>query len=165
MDTKDLNKAYQLYHQKIYSFILHKTKSDFIASEVVQLSFIKLWDQRHKLDDSVSLELQLFGMARQVMIDELRKEATRYKYNRQSEQYPYTDSLMRMIESKDLLKHFEREVEAMPAMRKMVFNLSRKNGFSYQEIGEMLGISPRTVESHIAKALHTLKQYMFTVLL
>ncbi|TDQ08424.1 RNA polymerase sigma factor [Pedobacter metabolipauper] len=164
-DITAFNTAYRLYHKQIYSFILHKTQSEFIASEVVQLTFIRLWEKKNKLNDEVELQLQLFGMARQVMIDELRKEATRYKYNNQFNQYPYTDSLMKMIESKDLLKHFEREVEAMPTMRKMVFNLSRKNGFSYNEISEMLGISPKTVESHISKALTTLKQYMLTVLL
>lgn len=176
MDTDDLhtlkegdmtvfNTVYRLYHKQIYSFILHKTQSEFIATEVVQLTFIRLWEKRSTLSAQVALPLQLFGMARQVMIDELRKEATRHKYNSQSEQYPFTDSLMRMIEGKDLLRHFEREVEAMPAMRKMVFNLSRKNGLSYNEIAEMLGISPKTVENHIAKALSTLKQYMYTVLL
>lgn len=165
MNTTDFNTTYQLYHKQIYSFILQKTQSEFIATEVVQLTFIKLWEKRGTLNEAVELRIQLFGMARQVMVDELRKEATRYKYNRQFQQYPYTGSLMRMIESKDLLKHFEREVEAMPKMRKMIFNLSRKNGLSYNEIAEMLSISPRTVESHISKALSTLKQYMFTVML
>jgi len=164
-DMTAFNTAYRLHHKQIYSFILHKTQSNFIASEVVQLTFIKLWETRSKICESTTLQLQLFGMARQVMINELRKEASRYRYNNQSEQYPYTDSLMKMIESKDLLKHFEREVEAMPTMRKMVFNLSRKNGLSYNEIAEMLAISPKTVENHISKALSVLKQYMFTVLL
>lgn len=159
------NTVYRLYHKQIYGFIFHKTQSEFIATEVVQLTFIRLWEKRNSLAAETALPLQLFGMARQVMIDELRKEATRQKYNSQSEQYPYTDSLMKMIEGKDLLKHFEKEIEAMPAMRKMVFNLSRKNGLSYNEIAEMLGISPRTVEGHIAKALSILKQYMYTVLL
>ena len=163
-DMSAFNAVYHKHHKQIYSFIIHKTQSEFIASEVVQLTFIRLWEKKKVLSEKVELQLQLFGMARQVMIDELRKEATRYKYNNQAEQYPFTDSLMKMIESKDLLKHFEQEVAHMPAMRKMVFNLSRNNGLSYQEIAEMLGISPKTVERHIAKVLSRLKQYMYTVL-
>jgi len=159
------NNAYHDFHKQIYGFIFYKTQSDFVASEVVQLCFIRLWEKRSALKEDVTLDIQLFGMARQVMIDELRKEATRFKYNNQYEQHPFTDNLMKMIESRDMLQHFERELEAMPRMRKMVFDLSRKNGLSYAEIGDILGISTKTVESHIGKVLSRLKQYMYTILL
>ncbi|MGM9478738.1 sigma-70 family RNA polymerase sigma factor [Pedobacter sp. GSP4] len=159
------NGAYACYHRQIYGFVLKKTQSDYIATEVVQLCFIRLWEKRSTLNETLDLDIQLFGMARQVMIDELRRESIRLKYNNKSAQYPFTDNLMKMIESKDLLKRFEQEIETMPPMRKMVFNLSRDNGMSYAEIAEMLGISTRTVESHIGKVLSRLKHYMFTVLL
>ncbi|WP_231426410.1 sigma-70 family RNA polymerase sigma factor [Pedobacter sp. Leaf250] len=159
------NEAYSRYHQPIYQFIFKKTQSEYIATEVVQLCFIRLWEKRNSLSETTELNVQLFGMARQVMIDELRKESTRLKYNTQSSQYPFTDNLMKMIESKDMLKHFEQEIEAMPPMRKMVFNLSRDNGLSYLEIAEMLGISTKTVENHIGKVLSRLKHYMFTILM
>ncbi|MCX2474941.1 sigma-70 family RNA polymerase sigma factor [Pedobacter sp. MC2016-05] len=159
------NEAYTRYHGQIYQFVFKKTQSEYIATEVVQLCFIRLWAKRSALSEVVSLNVQLFGMARQVMIDELRKEATRLKYNTQSSQYPFTDNLMKMIESKDMLKHFKKEIDAMPPMRKMVFTLSRDNGLSYLEIAEMLGISTKTVESHIGKVLSRLKHYMFTILM
>lgn len=159
------NEAYSGYHALIYQFVFKKTNSDYIATEVVQLCFIRLWEKRDKLDESSALNVQLFGMARQVMIDELRKEATRLRYNSAAEQYPFTDNLIKMIESKDMLKHFEQEIEAMPPMRKLVFNLSRQNGLSYLEIAEMLNISTKTVESHIGKVLSRLKHYMYTLLL
>ena len=164
-DTAAFNNAYFRYHEQIYNFVFKKSQSDYIATEVVQLCYIRLWEKRNSLSETIALNVQLFGMARQVMIDELRKEATRLKYNTQSSQYPFTDNLMKMIESKDMLKHFEQEIESMPPMRKMVFNLSRDNGLSYLEIAEMLGISTKTVESHIGKVLSRLKHYMFTIFL
>lgn len=157
------NEAYSRYHKQIYQFVFKKTQSEYIATEVVQLCFIRLWEKRNSLNETIELNVQLFGMARQVMIDELRKESTRLKYNTQSSQYPFTENLMKMIESKDLLKHFEQEIESMPPIRKMVFNLSRDNGLSYLEIAEMLGISTKTVENHIGKVLSRLKHYMFTI--
>jgi RNA polymerase sigma factor (sigma-70 family) len=159
------NDAYFRYHQQIYSFVYKKTQSVHIATEVVQLCFIRLWESRKSLKEDLELNIQLFGMARQVMIDELRKESTRTKYNRASNDHPFTDNLMKMIESRDLLKHFELEIAALPPMRRMVFNLSRDNGLTYGEIGEMLGISTKTVESHIGKVLSRLKHYMYSILL
>lgn len=157
--------AYKKYHAQLYSFINYKTQSSFIAEEVVQLTFIRLWQQREKLDEKLGLDVQLFGMARQVMIDELRKEATRFKYNERYEQSPFTDNLIRMIESNDLLKHFDRELQELPPVRKMVFDMSRKQGLSHKEIAELLSISPKTVENHIGKVLSRLRQYMYTILL
>jgi len=164
-DLAVFNTIFSQYHSQIYSFIKLKTDSDFIATEVVQLTFIKLWEQREKLNEVVDLNLQLFGMARQVMIGELRKEATRFKYNSQSDQTPFSDSLIKIIESKDMLKHFEQEIENLPRIRKMVFNLSRKQGLSHREIAEILSISPKTVENHIGKVLARLKQYMYSIFL
>ena len=164
-DQSAFNDTYFRYHGQIYSFVFTKTQSEYIATEVVQLCFIRLWENRKSLKENIALNIQLFGMARQVMIDELRKEATRTKYNQASSVSPFTDNLMKMIESRDLLKHFEQEIESMPPMRKMVFNLSRDNGLSYAEIGEILGISTKTVESHIGKVLSRLKHYMYTILL
>ncbi|KLT64373.1 RNA polymerase sigma factor [Pedobacter sp. BMA] len=164
-DLTAFNHAYSLYHKQIYQFIFKKTQSEYIATEVVQLCFIRLWEKRKTLNEDTALNIQLFGMARQVMIDELRKETARLKYNNGSSQVPFTDNLMAMIESRDMLKHFEREIESMPPMRKMVFNLSRQNGLSYAEIAEMLGISTKTVEGHIGKVLSRLKSYMFTILM
>jgi RNA polymerase sigma-70 factor (family 1) len=159
------NSVYTQYHAQIYSFINHKTQSTFIAQEVVQLTFIRLWQKRETLQENVALNVQLFGMARQEMIDEVRREATRSKYNSQSEQVPFTDSLIKIIESRDTLQHLEKELEALPPMRKMVFNLSRKNGLSHKEIAEMLCISPKTVENHIGKVLSQLKHYMYLFLI
>ncbi|MBG6234155.1 RNA polymerase sigma-70 factor (ECF subfamily) [Pedobacter sp. CAN_A7] len=158
------NSVYSLYNEQIHSFIRFKTQSDFIASEVVQLTFIKLWEKREILKDDIGINVQLFGMARQVMIDELRKEAVRHKYSLASAMDSlYTDSLTSLIETKDLMKHFKLEMEHLPPIRKIVFQLSRENGLSHKEIAEMLAISPKTVESHIYKVLLRLKQYMYTI--
>lgn len=161
--TAALEEAYSIHHAQLYSFIYHKTQSAYLAEEVVQLTFIRLWKQRDQLKDNVALQIQLFGIARQEMINEIRKEATRFKHNEQFGENPYTDSLMKVIESRDILKHLEVELDRQPAMRKMIFNLSRKQGLSHKEIADLLDISTKTVENHIGKVLLRLKQYMYTI--
>ena len=159
-DLNAFNDAYNRYHSRLYSFILFKTQCDFTAKEVVQLSFIRLWEKRSALDESLDLDIQLFGMAKQIMLAELRKEARRLRHNEQANPSPLAESLIKAVENRDLLKHFEKEIENLPKMRKLVYDLSRRQGFSHQEIAELLSISPKTVENHIGKVLSALKQYM-----
>ncbi len=53
-DELVFRQAYDLFHEKLYAYFLQKTKSDDISEELVQLTFIKLWRYRHKLNDSTS---------------------------------------------------------------------------------------------------------------
>ncbi|RYF26481.1 MAG: RNA polymerase sigma-70 factor [Flavobacteriales bacterium] len=159
------DKIYQEYHSQIYGYILQRSKSSYIAQEVTQLTFIKLWDKYESLDQEVAINIQLFGMARQVMIDLLRKESVRFKYEGQVADTPFTDSLIDAIESKELLRLMEQDIQQMPKMRRMIFELSRKNGLSHKEIAEMFDISPKTVEHHIGKALLQLKQHLYSIML
>lgn len=164
-NQKSFNLVYEKYHRQIYGFVLKRTQSDYIAEEVTQLTFIKLWNQREKLDEQLSILLQLFGMARQVMIDLLRKEATRFKYEGQTAVTPFTDSLIRAIENKDLLRMMEKDIQNMPTMRRKVFELSRKEGLSHKEIAAQFQFPQKTVEQHISKALLQLKQHLYSIML
>ncbi|NGM66495.1 sigma-70 family RNA polymerase sigma factor [Sphingobacterium sp. SGR-19] len=157
--------VYDAYHQQVYGFILQRTKSSYVAEEVTQLTFIKLWNQRDVLSEKLAINVQLFGMARQVMIDVLRKEATRFKYEGEAAETPLTDSLVDAIESKDLLQIMERDIQNMPRVRRLVFELSRKKGLSHKEIAATISISPKAVEYHISKALLQLKQHLYSVML
>ncbi|MCL7987147.1 sigma-70 family RNA polymerase sigma factor [Sphingobacterium sp. lm-10] len=159
------NRIYEDYHPRIYSFILSRTKSTYLAEEVTQLTFIKFWKSRDALSHTLEIHIQLFGMARQVMIDLLRKEAARFKYEGDTAETPLTNSLINAIESKDILQIIEKDIESMPKMRRLVFELSRKHAMSHREIADMFSISTKAVEKHIGKALGQLKQHLYSVML
>lgn len=165
-DRKEaFNTLYSQYHEQIYGFVFQRSQSSYIAQEVTQLTFIKLWNNRQSLNEEVAINIQLFGMARQTMIDLLRKESVRFKYEGQAAETPFTDSLINSIESKDLLHLMEQDIQNMPKMRRMIFELSRKNGLSHKEIAEIFSISPKAVEHHIGKALLQLKQHLYSIML
>ncbi len=164
-NNQAFSQVYQNFHREIYGFILQRTKSEFIAEEVTQLTFIKVWKNRAKLNPSIAINVQLFGMARQVMIDELRKEANRFKYEGEAAVTPFTDNLIKALESKDLMCLIEKDIANMPLVRRLVFKLSRKQGLTHKEIAQRLNISTKSVEQHITKALAQLKQHLYSIML
>src|ERR1700761_6251152 len=72
-DEHYFRQVFDQYHQKLYFFILSKTKSEYIAEEVVQMAFTKLWQCRQTLQEEYTISTQLFRIATTILIDYLRK--------------------------------------------------------------------------------------------
>lgn len=160
-DQVVFEKTYMFWHAKIYAYFIHKTKSTYMAEELVQLTFIKLWNFRHTLKQEIPIEAQLFTIARTTMLDFLKKQANQ----------------RRLIENvtPELLSHAEpfwdfdgkvrvtAIINTLPPVRRQVF-LSRYEGYSNREIAEKLAISVRTVEKHIALAIKQLKSKLSAII-
>ncbi len=155
--------VFNTYHSKLFYFILDKTKSEYIAEEVVQLTFIKLWNYRASLNDDYAISTQIFRIASTTLIDILRKQAnhqvlikglTQISSGNQLDTY---DPNVQLIE-KELLRKVARTLDEMPEMQRTVFQLSRVDGLSYKQIADKLSISVKTVEVHMTRALKKLRK-------
>jgi RNA polymerase sigma-70 factor (family 1) len=149
--------VYYQYYPKLYAYLVSKTSSSYIAEEVVQLTFIKLWNNRLNISEHFGLDVQLFRIARTILIDQLRKDAVRNNYINQLEK-TIADDYTDRIADRDTLTQVNKAIEFLPPMRKMVFKLSRFNHLSNAEIAEMLSISCKTVENHINLAIKQLRK-------
>jgi RNA polymerase sigma-70 factor (family 1) len=155
------------YHKKLYFYILHKTRSSYLAEEVVQVSFIKLWRFRESLDENMCLSRQLFRIAKTTLIDLLRKEETNRRMTAElsrsllSLHNPEAGELLAESELKDRIF---KGVMQMPAMRRKIFKMSRFNGMSYKEIAAELSLSVKTVENHISRAIKQLQEILSILL-
>ena len=155
--------VFEQYHQKLYFFILHKTKSPYITEEVVQMAFAKLWQYRQTLQEEYTISTQLFRIANTVLIDFLRK------YNNTDavttgldavNMERGVDSTNEKMREAELQKKISKAVSDLPPIRKQVFEMSREQGMSYREIAETLSVSSKTVEAHIYKALKQIKKHI-----
>ncbi|MBW8683292.1 RNA polymerase sigma-70 factor [Chitinophaga rhizophila] len=165
-DSSVFSDLFHEYHRKVYFYVLAKTHSSYIAEETTQITFIKLWNYRQQLDESMPVSRLIFHIARATFIDLLRKEAVKDRYLEQ-EQSAGTDnsSTFDIIQSKELLLRIKELVQAMPPMRRKVFELSRYEFKSYKEIAEQLSLSVKTVENHMSLALSYLRNLLLLLLL
>lgn len=160
-----LRKAFELFQEPLYKYIYGKTKSQEIAKEVVQLTFIKLWKYRHRLEEELTLSSVLFRIARTIMIDELRKQKALRKAELNGEKATQWELITESIAYNDTMRKLELLIKQMPPVRQRVFRLSRLNYYNYNEIANMLSISPKTVENHINLALKYIKPFFPIIVL
>ncbi len=152
--------VFDKYHQAVFRYVFDKTKSEFLAREVVQISFIKLWKYRNKLEVGSDISTLLFTIVRTTMIDEIRKNKVMRKHY---ENYRRTIGANDMVEISycdETMKRLESLISTMPPVRQLVFRLSRIDNCSHREISERLSIAPKTVENHINLALKYLKSFL-----
>jgi RNA polymerase sigma-70 factor (family 1) len=167
-NIKSFEQVYQQYHARLYYFVLKHTRSAWLSEEAVQLTFIKMWENRRNLSTKYDLSVQLFRIARSITIDLLRKERTaghHIEVNEVNADETMALSVETDIIHKDELTHVEALIEELSPVRKKVFRLSRFEELSHKEIAEQLSISPKTVENHIGRAIMHLKNKMVILLI
>lgn len=134
-----------------------------MAEEVVQLSFIKLWNTRENLNEDFSISTQLFRIAKTTLIDLVRKNNTIDSLAKKIEDLHAdisTNDTLGKIDAKELSNKLEKALANLPPIRRKVFRMSRLEEKSYHEIATELSISTKTVENHISMAIKQLRPYL-----
>jgi len=149
---------YKRYWKRLYGAAYKRVKNKELSEEIVQDLFTTLWVKRQQLQFTHGLEGYLFASVMHHVIDYYRKEAVREKY-RESFKVVHTgidNSTEEAILLKDLSDTIDSEINQLPDKCRSVYTLSRKEHKSNKEIALYLGISEKTVENHLTKALKKL---------
>jgi RNA polymerase sigma-70 factor (ECF subfamily) len=130
------------------------------AEEIVQDLFFNIWNKRSDLYISSSIESYLFRAVRNACLNYLkhRKIRDNYASSVQEVHNPGLGQVDDPVETLELQKKIDESIESMPPERKKIFLLSRHEGLKYKEIAEQLGISVKTVEAQMGKALKFLRE-------
>lgn len=130
------------------------------AEEIVQDLFVKFWENRNNIKITFSARSYLFRSARNSCLNFLKHqkiEETYKQYNeeqRESGSYSVDDE----FEGSELEMQIRKAIDQLPPERKKVFIMSRFEGLKYREIAEKSGISIKTVENQMGKAIKFLRQ-------
>lgn len=158
---KDDDEAFRTLFFEFFSSLCvfaHRYIDDWATCEdIVQDTFFKIWKNRKSIEISTSSRNFLITSVRNSCIDYLRKQdLVRVWQEREVlEKSKYTpDDLYSHIELEQMLS---AALEKLPENVRNVFELNRFEGKSYKEIAEQQGISVKTVEAHISKALKILR--------
>ncbi len=155
MTIKEFNTCVDLYADNLYRFILKNVKDKDVAKDIVQDTYEKLWIKVSDVESS-NAKSYMFTTAYRTMIDHFRKNkknqsldpAIEYEHNSSSNKYS------------DLKSVLNNALDLLPEIQKSVILLRDYEGYDYQEIGVITGLSESQVKVYIFRARQFLKNYI-----
>jgi RNA polymerase sigma-70 factor (family 1) len=160
-DETAFNTLFARYRNQLFAYLLAITKSKETAEEIVLDVFMKLWLGRELAKEIKNLKSFLYRVAHNKAIDFLRL-ASRSPVL-QSELWTAIHSsqtaheLLDRHRAEDVL---DNAVKALSPMRRKVFQLSRDEELSFDEIAGRLNLSRNTVRNHVATSLEFIRNYL-----
>ena len=156
--------AYNLLHNRVFHFYLRRVFLLDTAKDLTQQCFIRLWQFRQTLSDEHVLDKQVFIIARTLLINHVKKEATRKKFLSLSEESLVAGTAESPAARFEVTDEVSAALESLPPVRRKVIMLKAIQGCSNKEIASKMSISVKTVEDHVSKAFRRIRQLGITVL-
>jgi RNA polymerase sigma-70 factor (ECF subfamily) len=163
-EKHSFRKIFLDYYQPLYHLSYHYLEDDAEAKGVVQEAFVKLWEIRHELNPDSNLRNFLFTLVKNNCLNILKRRQILLKHHekiRWIEMHYQYESLSRIgddfLEFNELKEKIDQAIRNLPEHCRIVFEMSRFEDLKNREIAEKLGISQKTVEAHLTKALKILR--------
>ena len=147
------------YRLRLLNFIQQSLPKEEDAESLVQEVFLIIWNKRKTLKKDASLDAFIFTVAKNLMIDHMRKLIRQRKYIEETitTSPNVDDSTVELLEYKEVEQQVFKYIEELPAKGKEIFMLNKIEGMSYKAIAQMLGISEHTVNAHMYNSTKFLK--------
>lgn len=155
------NELFNSHWNGVYELCLRYCTNEFVAKDLTQNIFLSVWERKISFKDKKSAEQYLSKSAKYQVLNYLRDkkdavELDEFTGNKNTtETYRYNpDSIYTCNE---LSRKISVQIETLPEPSKTIFKLSRYEALNYLQIAAQMGVSVKTVEKHISKALRSLK--------
>jgi RNA polymerase sigma-70 factor (family 1) len=153
---------FERYKQKLYFFLLKVVRNEADAEELVQEVFMRIWISRFALGKVENPASYIFITARNraldLLIKGLKDEGLKtHLYHHSENSGNETEETILFRESRELI---DRAVQTLPVQQKLVYELSRHQGSSREEIAQALQLSQNTVRNHLAAAIKSIREFL-----
>ncbi|MFN8669134.1 MAG: RNA polymerase sigma-70 factor [Gemmatimonadaceae bacterium] len=159
-DERALEELFRAYYAGMCAFVRRFVHAPDIAEELVQDVFFKLWSKREGLSDIDALRTYLFRAARNTALNHLRRKKLENAWEEQeaARGEPMTTAATDDDASTDeVSRAVNGAISKLPTRCREIFVMSREGNMTYAEIANALGISIKTVETQMGRALKSLR--------
>lgn len=153
---------FDTYRPNIYTTALRVTNNEFMAEDIVQDTFVKVWINKHTLTHVDNFEKWLYVLSKNITLDILKKQAHYKTYAIEEAKaalirvYPEADYL---AQDKDFQGLLQKAIDRLPEKQKETYRLIREQYLKREEAATMLNVSPETVKSNLEQAMKSIRAY------
>ncbi|MBX3255297.1 MAG: RNA polymerase sigma-70 factor [Chitinophagaceae bacterium] len=156
-DEVAFQQLFRLFYTGLFRFSVSMVKLKEVAEEVVEDVFVKLWNNREQMGGINNLRVYLYVAVKNHSLNYINRQGDK-KVLAGSDDFdvicnefaPSPEELMMVSE---MLQAVNKVIYELPPKCRIVYKLVKEDGLRYKEVAEVLNISPRTVEHHIATAI------------
>jgi len=150
------------YSKQLRRFIFFKTQDSDFTEDILQDTFVKLWENCDKVTYS-KVKGYLFAVSNNLFLNSVKHTKVVRNHQKKPALDRTNESPEFLLIEKEFLEKIEKAIALLPDSQREVFLLNRIEKRKYKEISEMLGISIKAVEKRMHLALKTMKEKIGSV--
>lgn len=158
-DEAAFEAVFKMHFKNLHAYACSITKEEAAAEEVVQNVFVKLWERSEVLSITGSVAAYLYRAVYNESLNHLKHQKVRSAYGHHVTHTMKNENehAGKSLSLKELEGRLAEAMNELPEQCRTIFQLSRFEELRYREIGDRLGLSIKTVENQMGKALKILR--------
>jgi RNA polymerase sigma-70 factor, ECF subfamily len=157
-EQREFEAMFRAHYAALCCYVRRLVESMAIAEDIAQDVFARIWEREPSFVYE-NARTFLFVAAKRLALNYLRRQqvATNWSAQEMRSDPRTAESAAQSVEREDLAKAVRAAVDRLPPMVKAIYRLQREAGMSYSEIARELGLSVKTVDGHMGRAIRMLR--------
>jgi RNA polymerase sigma-70 factor (ECF subfamily) len=164
-DEKAFEYFFKTYFEQLYQYAFQITKEQFQSEEIVEDTFVMLWEKRKQIDLHGTSKSYLFRMVYNQCLNYFKhkKVGDKYKefflYHQPVSDFPdsFSGFPLETLINQEFQEILEQSIQKLPDQCRQIFTMSRLEGRKNKEIADLLGISVNTVKTQLLRGLKAVR--------
>jgi RNA polymerase sigma-70 factor (ECF subfamily) len=163
-DESAFDELFHANYDMVYSAALVMLKSPEIAADISQDIFLSLWENRQKAFVIENIQGFLYNSVKFLVHKRLRRMKVEDAY---TQYLKYKEStaiapreLENLLTASQLQISIQEGIAQLPPQQQRAFRLSREQGLTHDQIGQLIGVSKKTVKDYIVRSIAFLRQHL-----
>ena len=157
MNAETFKEVFIPYHAKLFRIAYRFVADASIAEDMLQETYIKLWNKRDELEKVENTEGFAIVILRNTCLDHI-KRAKKDMYSDYDTEIPETSSLSHQVEVKDEIEKVQRLINKLPEQQREVMMLKHWDNKTDEEIEDITGLKAGNIRVLISRARKTIRE-------